>query len=150
MHCVFLANAIPKGMDMGIVNAGNIPIFEDIEKNLRDLLEEVILNKSPNNDHVQRICDFAEQEKERLEQLKLNGGKEVVKKVDPWREFEVDERLKHALVKGIDKYIEEDAEEARVKHGRPLLVIEGPLMGGMSIVGDYFGSGKMFLPQVIK
>lgn len=82
--------------------------------------------------------------------MKASGGKAVEKKVDPWREFEVDERLKHALIKGIDKYIEEDTEEARKNYPKPLHVIEGPLMAGMSIVGDYFGSGKMFLPQVIK
>jgi 5-methyltetrahydrofolate--homocysteine methyltransferase len=102
-------------------------------------------------DHVQRVIDYAQTEKERLDELKANGGKAVVeKKVDPWREFAVDERLKHALIKGIDKYIDEDTEEARKNYPRPLHVIEGPLMAGMSIVGDYFGSGKMFLPQVIK
>lgn len=136
---------------MGIVNAGSIPIYEDIDKNLRDLLDQVILNKSPNNDHVQRIIEYAEKEKERLEQLKISGGEvHAVKKADPWREYEVDERLKYALIKGIDKYIEEDTEAARTKYPKPLHVIEGPLMAGMSTVGDYFGSGKMFLPQVIK
>ena len=103
-------------------------------------------------DHVQRIIDYAQEEKEKLEAAKAAGkGQEVQeKKADPWREFTVDERLKHALIKGIDKYIVEDTEEARKNHPRPLHVIEGPLMAGMSIVGDYFGSGKMFLPQVIK
>ena len=98
---------------MGIVNAGMIPIYEDIEPNLRALLDEVILNKSPNMDHVQRIIDYAQTEKERIDELKASGGKAVVKKVDPWREYDVDERLKHALIKGNDKFIEEDTEEAR-------------------------------------
>mmetsp|Transcript_5095 Transcript_5095/g.8686 ORF Transcript_5095/g.8686 Transcript_5095/m.8686 type:complete len:224 (+) Transcript_5095:521-1192(+) len=150
MHSVFLYHAINKGMDMGIVNAGMIPIYEEIDKELRELLDQVILNKSEKMDHVTRIIDYAENEKERLEQKKLNGDVPMVKKVDPWREFEVEERLKHALIKGIDKFIEQDTEEARLRVERPLHVIEGPLMAGMSIVGDYFGSGKMFLPQVIK
>ena len=150
MHCVFLYHAIKNGMDMGIVNAGQIPIYEDIDAKLRALLDQVILNKSPENDHVQRIIDYAQEEKERIDALKASGGAAVVKKVDPWREYPVDERLKHALIKGDDKYIEEDTEEARKNYPRPLNVIEGPLMAGMSIVGDYFGSGKMFLPQVIK
>lgn len=115
------------------------------------MLDEVILNKSEDGNHVQRLIDWAQEEKERLQAIKEAGGGEVVaKKVDPWREYEVDERLKHALIKGIDKYIDEDTEEARKNYPRPLHVIEGPLMAGMSIVGDYFGSGKMFLPQVIK
>lgn len=103
-------------------------------------------------DHVQRIIDYAQTEKERLDALKASGGKETkAEKVeDPWRSFPVEERLKHALIKGIDKYIDQDTEEARHNYPRPLNVIEGPLMAGMSIVGDYFGSGKMFLPQVIK
>lgn len=138
-------------MDMGIVNAGMIPIYEDIDEKLRILLNEVITNKSPNMDHVQRVIDYAQEEKERLDALKAAGGGPVaVKKVDPWREYPVEERLKHALIKGDDKYIEADTEEARKNFPRPLHVIEGPLMAGMSIVGDYFGSGKMFLPQVIK
>lgn len=137
---------------MGIVNAGNIPIYEDIEPKLRNLLDCVILNKSENGNHVQELIDWAQEERERLEAIKAagKGGVPVAKKADPWREYEVEERLKHALIKGIDKYINEDTEEARKKFPRPLNVIEGPLMAGMSIVGDYFGSGKMFLPQVIK
>ena len=150
IHATFLYHAINRGMDMGIVNAGMIPIYEDIKPELRDLLDELIWNKSEKMDHVQRIIDYAQEEKERLEALKASGGKGVVKKVDPWREYDVEERLKHALIKGIDKHIEEDTEEARKNYPRPLNVIEGPLMAGMSIVGDYFGSGKMFLPQVIK
>lgn len=138
-------------MDLGIVNAGLIPIYDEIPLELRTLVDQVILNKSPNMDHVQRICDYAEAEKERLNAIKAAGGGAVaVKKEDPWRSWEVNERLKHALIKGNDKYIEQDTEEARLTYPRPLHVIEGPLMAGMSIVGDYFGSGKMFLPQVIK
>lgn len=151
MHSVFLYHAIKNGMDMGIVNAGMIPIFEDIEPNLRQLLEEVILNKSEDGNHVQRLIDWAEEERQRLQAIKEAGGGEIVaKKVDPWREYDVDKRLQHALIKGIDKFIDEDTEEARKNYPRPLNVIEGPLMSGMSTVGDYFGSGKMFLPQVIK
>lgn len=147
MHCVFLYHAIKDGMDFGIVNAGMIPVYDDIEPNLRKMLDEVVLNKSEDGNHVQRLIDWATEERERLAELKANGGvSKGPKKVDPWREFDVDERLKHALIKGIDKYIEEDTEEARKKYPRPLNVIEGPLMDGMSIVGDYFGSGKMFLP----
>jgi 5-methyltetrahydrofolate--homocysteine methyltransferase len=123
----------------------------DIEEKLRNLLDEVILNKSEDGNHVQKLIDYAQEEKERLDAIKAAGGGAVAaKKVDPWREYEVEERLKHALIKGIDKYIDQDTEEARLKYPRPLHVIEGPLMAGMSIVGDYFGSGKMFLPQVIK
>jgi 5-methyltetrahydrofolate--homocysteine methyltransferase len=151
MHSVFLYHAIKNGMDMGIVNAGQIPIYEDIDLNLRNLLDEVILNNSPNMDHVQRLIDYAQVEKEHLDALKAAGGGPVaVKKVDPWREYSVEERLKYALIKGDDKYIEADTEEARKLFARPLHIIEGPLMAGMSTVGDYFGSGKMFLPQVIK
>jgi 5-methyltetrahydrofolate--homocysteine methyltransferase len=151
MHSVFLYHAIKNGMDMGIVNAGSIPIYVDIEEKLRNLLDQVILNKSDDGNHVQKIIDYAQEEKERLDALKAAGGGAVAaKKQDPWREYDVEERLKHALIKGIDKYIDQDTEEARLRYPRPLNVIEGPLMAGMSIVGDYFGSGKMFLPQVIK
>jgi len=133
MHSVFLFHAIPAGMDMGIVNAGNLPIYDDIPEQLRELLNEVILNKSEKMDHVQRLIDYAQEEKERLDAIKAagKGGKVVAKKEDPWRSFEVDERLKHALIKGIDKYIEQDTEEARKNFPRPLHVIEGPLMSGM-------------------
>lgn len=147
MHSVFLYHAIKNGMDMGIVNAGCIPIYDDIPEKLRNLLDCVILNNSENGNHVQELIDYAQDEKERLDAIKAAGGGQVAeKKADPWREFDVDERLKHALIKGIDKYIEEDTEIARQSYPRPLHVIEGPLMAGMSIVGDYFGSGKMFLP----
>ena len=149
-HTVFLYHAIQYGMDMGIVNAGKLPVYDDVNDELRNVLEEVVWNKSDDNDHVNRLIALAEKTKEELEAAKA-GGTGVVKekKVDAWRSLEVEERLKHALIKGIVEFIEADTEEARCKFPRPLHVIEGPLMDGMSIVGDYFGSGKMFLPQVI-
>jgi 5-methyltetrahydrofolate--homocysteine methyltransferase len=151
MHTVFLYYAIQNGMDIGIVNAGKLPLYEDIEPELRKLLTEVILNKSDNGDHVERLIEYAKKEKERLDELKAGGGGEQKeKKIDEWRTKSVEDRLKHALIKGIIDYIEVDTEEARKQYPRPLNVIEGPLMEGMSIVGDYFGSGKMFLPQVIQ
>lgn len=150
MHAVFLYYAIPKGMDMGIVNAGKLPVYDDIPLDLRDLLTQVILNESPDGNHVDRLIDYAKKEKERLEELKEGGGGvKKEKKVEEWRTKPVEERLKHALIKGIIDFIDQDTEEARKNFPRPLNVIEGPLMEGMSIVGDYFGSGKMFLPQVI-
>lgn len=106
MHSVFLYHAIQNGMDMGIVNAGQIPIFEDIPETLRTLVSQVILNESPENDHVQRIIDYAQQEKERLDEQKASGTEKQEKKQDPWREEPVEERLKHALIKGIEKFIE--------------------------------------------
>jgi 5-methyltetrahydrofolate--homocysteine methyltransferase len=128
-------------MDMGIVNAGMLEVYEEIEPELKELVEDVLLNRRP--DATERLVDYGE---------KLKGvGKAVSeKKAEEWRNGTVEERLSHALVKGIDAYIEVDAEEARLKFGRPLLVIEGPLMAGMSVVGDLFGAGKMFLPQVVK
>jgi len=141
MHSAFLYHAIAAGMDMGIVNAGMLEVYEEIEPELKELVEDVLLNRRP--DATERLVDYGE---------KLKGvGKAVSeKKAEEWRTGTVEERLSHALVKGIDTYIEIDAEEARVKLGRPLLVIEGPLMAGMSVVGDLFGAGKMFLPQVVK
>jgi len=138
-------------MDMGIVNAGKLPIYEDIEPDLRQILNEVTLNKSEDNLHVERLIEYARKTQEEMEAAKAAGTGSVVKKKakDEWRNLEVKERLKHALIKGIVEFIEADTEEARLIHARPLHVIEGPLMEGMSIVGDYFGSGKMFLPQVI-
>ena len=151
MHSVFLYHAIKGGMDMGIVNAGNLPLFEDIEVKLRGMIEEVILNESADGNHVERLIDYAKAERERREEEKKGGGggqkKEVAKAA--WRDLSVNERLKHALIKGISDFIEADTEEARAASVRPLHVIEGPLMDGMSVVGDLFGSGKMFLPQVI-
>jgi 5-methyltetrahydrofolate--homocysteine methyltransferase len=141
IHSAFLYHAIAAGMDMGIVNAGMLEVYEEIEPELKALVEDVLLNRRP--DSTERLVDYGE---------KLKGVGRAVneKKAEEWRSGTVEERLSHALVKGIDAYIEADAEEARIKLGRPLLVIEGPLMAGMSVVGDLFGAGKMFLPQVVK
>jgi 5-methyltetrahydrofolate--homocysteine methyltransferase len=141
MHSAFLYHAIAAGMDMGIVNAGMLEVYEEIDPELKVLVEDVLLNRRP--DATERLVDFGEQ-------LKNVGTVVTEKKAEEWRSGSVEERLSHALVKGIDTYIEIDAEEARVKLGRPLLVIEGPLMAGMGVVGDLFGAGKMFLPQVVK
>ncbi|SNT08047.1 methionine synthase (B12-dependent) [Granulicella rosea] len=141
MHSAFLYHAIQAGMDMGIVNAGMLEVYEEIEPELKVLVEDVLLNRRP--DATERLVEFGEK-------LKGTGTAVEEKKTEEWRNGSVEERLSHALVKGIDSYIEIDAEEARVKLGRPLLVIEGPLMDGMSVVGDLFGAGKMFLPQVVK
>jgi len=141
MHSAFLYHAITAGMDMGIVNAGMLEVYEEIEPELKVLVEDVLLNRRP--DATERLVDYGET-------LKGVGKAVNEKKAEEWRTGTVEERLSHALVKGIDTYIEVDAEEARVKLGRPLLVIEGPLMAGMSVVGDLFGAGKMFLPQVVK
>jgi 5-methyltetrahydrofolate--homocysteine methyltransferase len=141
MHSAFLYHAITAGMDMGIVNAGMLEVYEEIDPDLKDLVEDVLLNRRP--DATERLVDYGET---------LKGVSAVVteKKAEEWRNGTVEERLSHALVKGIDTYIEIDTEEARLKLGRPLLVIEGPLMDGMGVVGDLFGAGKMFLPQVVK
>jgi 5-methyltetrahydrofolate--homocysteine methyltransferase len=137
MHAAFLYHAIAAGMDMGIVNAGMLEVYEEIEPELKVLVEDVLLNRRP--DATERLV-------ERGEALKGTAGAEVAeKKTEEWRSGTVEERLSHALVKGIDMYIELDTEEARVKLGRPLAVIEGPLMDGMGVVGDLFGAGKMFL-----
>ncbi len=141
MHSAFLYHAIAAGMDMGIVNAGMLEVYEEIEPELKVLVEDVLLNRRP--DATERLVDLGEK-------LKGEGTAVSEKKAEEWRHGTVEERLSHALVKGIDTYIETDTEEARVKLGRPLLVIEGPLMDGMSVVGDLFGAGKMFLPQVVK
>jgi 5-methyltetrahydrofolate--homocysteine methyltransferase len=141
MHSAFLYHAITAGMDMGIVNAGMLEVYEEIEPELKMLVEDVLLNRRP--DATERLVEHGES-------LKGTGAVASEKKAEEWRKGTVEERLSHALVKGIDAYIEVDAEEARVKLGRPLLVIEGPLMAGMSVVGDLFGAGKMFLPQVVK
>jgi 5-methyltetrahydrofolate--homocysteine methyltransferase len=143
MHSAFLYHAIAAGMDMGIVNPGMLEVYEEIEPELKVLVEDVLLN---------RRVDATERLVEHGEKLKAAGpgAVEEEKKEEEWRNGTVEERLSHALVKGIDAYIEADAEEARVKLGRPLLVIEGPLMDGMGVVGDLFGAGKMFLPQVVK
>jgi 5-methyltetrahydrofolate--homocysteine methyltransferase len=141
MHSAFLYHAIAAGMDMGIVNAGMLEVYEEIDPELKVLVEDVLLNRRP--DATERLVEFGET-------LKGVDAGVSEKKAEEWRNGTVEERLSHALVKGIDAYIEIDAEEARVKLGRPLLVIEGPLMAGMSVVGDLFGAGKMFLPQVVK
>jgi 5-methyltetrahydrofolate--homocysteine methyltransferase len=142
MHSAFLYHAIAAGMDMGIVNAGMLELYEEIDPELKVLVEDVLLNRRP--DGTERLVDFGEALKSATPEAAAE------KKSEAWRGGTVEERLSHALVKGIDTYIEIDAEEARVKLGRPLLVIEGPLMAGMSVVGDLFGAGKMFLPQVVK
>jgi len=141
MHSAFLFHAIAAGMDMGIVNAGMLEVYEEIEPELKVLVEDVLLNRRP--DATERLVQHGET-------LKGTQSAAAEKKAEEWRSGTVEERLSHALVKGIDAFIEADAEEARVKLGRPLLVIEGPLMDGMSVVGDLFGAGKMFLPQVVK
>jgi len=139
IHSAFLFHAIRAGLDMGIVNAGQLVVYEDIPKDLLEMVEDVIFDRRP--DATERLVDFA----------KSVSGAGQKREVDlRWREGSVEERLKHAVLHGEVAYIEEDAEEARVKYGKPLLVIEGPLMDGMQVVGDLFGAGKMFLPQVVK
>ncbi len=140
MHAAFLFHAVRAGMDMGIVNAGQLAVYDEVEPVLLNLVEDVLFDRRP--DATERLVTFAEQAREQ----ESTG---VVEK-EAWRETTVAERLKHALVKGIVDYIEEDTEEARLASKRPLDVIEGPLMDGMNVVGDLFGSGKMFLPQVVK
>ena len=140
MHSVFLYHAIPAGMDMGIVNAGQLDIYDEIEPDLRERVEDVILNRR--EDGTERLIEIAE---------RFKGQKGKTREKDmSWREGSVSERLEHALINGITEFIVEDTEEARQSVARPLHVIEGPLMDGMNVVGDLFGSGKMFLPQVVK
>jgi 5-methyltetrahydrofolate--homocysteine methyltransferase len=139
MHAAFLYHAIRAGLDMGIVNAGQLAVYEEIPKDLLERVEDVLLNRRP--DATERLIAFAETVKEQ------EKGPVVE---DAWRKGTVEERLSHALVRGIDEFVVADTEEARQKYGRPLAVIEGPLMDGMNVVGDLFGSGKMFLPQVVK
>lgn len=142
MHSVFLLHTIKAGMDMGIVNAGQLVVYDEIEPRLRELCEDVILNRNnDNNEATEKLIAFAET-------VKAKDKEE--KKDDAWRSTSVEERLKHALVNGITDYIDADTEEARQKYPKPLDVIEGPLMAGMNVVGDLFGAGKMFLPQVVK
>lgn len=139
MHSSFLFHAIKAGMDMGIVNPATLAIYDDIPKDLLEKIEDVLLNRRP--DSTERLLDFASN-------LKSTEKKQV--KDEAWRKEPVAKRLQHALVKGITEHIESDVEEARLQHERPIHVIEGPLMDGMNVVGDLFGSGKMFLPQVVK
>ena len=141
IHTAFLYHAIQAGMDMGIVNAGQIGVYDDIPKDLLEHVEDVLLARR--SDATERMVTFAEQ-------FKGAPSAEVVAAQAAWREGTVEDRLKHALVHGVTEYIEADTEEARVKYDEPVLVIEGPLMAGMNVVGDLFGSGKMFLPQVVK
>ena len=141
MHAVFLYHAIRAGLDMGIVNAGMLAVYEEIEPELKERVEDVILNRRP-DDGTERLVTFAESYKK--------VGKTEAKEEAQWRQLPVEERLSHALIKGIVDFIDADTEEARQKYTSPLEVIEGPLMKGMSIVGDLFGDGKMFLPQVVK
>ena len=140
MHSVFLYHAIRAGMDIGIVNAGQLTVYSDIPADLKERVEDVILNRR--SDATERLLDIAEE-------YKGQGGKARVEDLS-WREQPVEKRMEHALVKGVATYIEEDAEEARQKLARPIDVIEGPLMDGMNVVGDLFGAGEMFLPQVVK
>jgi 5-methyltetrahydrofolate--homocysteine methyltransferase len=141
IHSVFLYHAIKAGMDMGIVNAAQLAVYDDLPEELREAVEDVIQNKDPES--TDRLLEIATKY--------IGDGRAVESKQDlSWREKPVNERLAHALVKGITEYIEEDTEEARLQAERPLHVIEGPLMNGMNTVGDLFGAGKMFLPQVVK
>lgn len=140
MHAAFLYHAIRAGLDMGIVNAGMLAVYEEIPTELRERVEDVLLNRRP--DATERLVQLAETLKQR--------GKVEVTTEEAWRQGSVEQRLEHALVKGVVDYIEADVEEARQKLGRPLAVIEGPLMAGMNVVGELFGSGRMFLPQVVK
>ncbi len=140
MHSVFLYHAIQAGMDMGIVNAGQLEVYDQIPQELRDACEDVILNRNPNA--TERLLELAP---------KYKGTGEVAETQDAeWRSWPVEKRLEHALVKGMDQFVVADTEEARLQIARPIEVIEGPLMAGMNVVGDLFGAGKMFLPQVVK
>ncbi|ARQ59153.1 B12-dependent methionine synthase [Rhizobium sp. Kim5] len=141
MHAVFLYHAIQAGMDMGIVNAGQLAVYDNIDPELREACEDVVLNRRP--DGTERLLEVAER-------FRGAGAREGRVQDLSWREWSVEKRLEHALVNGITEYIEADTEEARQQAARPLHVIEGPLMAGMNVVGDLFGSGKMFLPQVVK
>ena len=139
MHSAFLYHAIQAGMDMGIVNAGMIEVYEEIPKDLLQLVEDVLLNRNPKA--TEALTDYAE---------RIKGGGRVLQKDTAWRSESLESRLSHALVKGITDHIDDDVEEARLSYSSPLAVIEGPLMDGMNVVGDLFGAGKMFLPQVVK
>ena len=140
MHSAFLYHAIRAGLDMGIVNAGQLAVYDEIPPELLELVEDVLLNRR--TDATERLISYAEHHKQ--------SGRAESKEAELWRSWPVEKRLEHALVKGIVDFIDEDAEEARQKYGRPITVIEGPLMAGMNVVGDLFGAGKMFLPQVVK
>ena len=141
MHSAFLYHAIKAGLDMGIVNAGMLTVYDDIDPELLERVEDVLLNRHP--DATERLVEYAK----RFEGMKSAGAE---KETRQWRELGVEKRLEHSLVNGIADFIEDDTEEARVKYGAPIYVIEGPLMDGMKVVGNLFGDGKMFLPQVVK
>ena len=149
MHSVFLVHAIPAGLAMAIVNAGALPIYSDIPVSTRNLLEDLVLNKS--EETTERVLELAAEMRERKASKSSSSDNAPAVAKDEWRTWPIEKRLEHSLVHGIDKFIEADVEEGRVSSGlTPLGLIEGPLMAGMSVVGDLFGSGKMFLPQVIK
>ena len=141
INAAFLYHAIKAGLDMGIVNAGQLEVYDEIDKELLDYVEDVLLNRRP--DATERLVDYSEK-------VKDQGAEQSEAKIAEWRNGTVEARLAHAILKGITDHIDEDTEEARLKYGRPLEVIQGPLMAGMSVVGELFGAGKMFLPQVVK
>ncbi|WP_437204421.1 methionine synthase [Planctomicrobium sp. SH664] len=141
INACFLYHAIKAGLDMGIVNAGQLEVYDEIQPELRDLIEDVLLNRRP--DATERLLEYSDR-------IKSTSKTKTTETVAEWRNGTVEERLKHALLKGITDFIDQDTEEARLKYGRPLNVIQGPLMDGMSVVGELFGAGKMFLPQVVK
>jgi 5-methyltetrahydrofolate--homocysteine methyltransferase len=141
IHAVFLYYCFKNGMDMGIVNAGQLAIYDDLSDELRNAVEDVVLNRR--DDSTDRLLDIAANYRD-------SGAVEEDRTLQEWRSWPVEKRLEHALVKGITEFIVEDTELARVNADKPLEVIEGPLMAGMNVVGDLFGEGKMFLPQVVK
>jgi 5-methyltetrahydrofolate--homocysteine methyltransferase len=144
MHSVFLYHAIRAGLDMAIVNAGMITVYDDIEPAFKELVEDVILNRNP--EASEKLIAYAEEVKNKSSGMKAAGAADK----NLWRELPLEKRIAHALVHGITDFVDEDTEEARIKYGKPLAVIEGPLMDGMKVVGELFGAGKMFLPQVVK
>ena len=148
MHAAFLYHAIKAGMDMGIVNPSMLEVYEEVDKELLELVEDVILNRRP--DATERLVDFGEKLKTSVSEGRSSLASDSARVLEAWRTGTIEARLSHALVKGIDQFIDVDTEEARQKYGKPLLIIEGPLMDGMRVVGDLFGAGKMFLPQVVK
>ena len=148
MHAAFLYHAIKAGMDMGIVNPSMLEVYEEVDKELLVLVEDVILNRRP--DSTERLVDFGEALKTSVSEGRSSLASDSARVLEAWRSGTVEARLSHALVKGIDAFIDTDTEEARQKYGKPLTIIEGPLMDGMRVVGDLFGAGKMFLPQVVK
>ena len=148
MHAAFLYHAIKAGMDMGIVNPSMLEVYEEVDKELLVLVEDVILNRRP--DSTERLVDFGEELKTSVSEGRSSLASDSARVLEAWRSGTIEARLSHALVKGIDAFIDTDTEEARQKYGKPLTIIEGPLMDGMRVVGDLFGAGKMFLPQVVK